>query len=312
MKIHLFREFITLAETLNFTKAAEKSHITQPVLSRHIKELEDFLGTPLFLRDTHGVKLTSAGEILLTEARKIVWQYEHTLSVIRQFTGQNRRSIAIAYLGEAFAKLLIGVLEQFNLDYPNIAVHYRDVELDELLELLDDGKADIGFIVRPNLMEQWQGFDTLPFHTDPLCVAVHRSHELAQKGGKPSLHDIARYPLIRENPKEFTHSDQFSTHFLSAYRLQYTLYKEYPNLRTCFFNLERNKNTVLLLPKHRARSLGSETVLLEVAEQDYFYNMELIWSKKNSNPATALFVKTFQQHWRDFGNGLEETEPASA
>ena len=68
MKIHLFREFITLAETLNFTKAAEKSCITQPVLSRHIKELEDFFGTPLFLRDTHGVKLTSAGELLLSEA----------------------------------------------------------------------------------------------------------------------------------------------------------------------------------------------------------------------------------------------------
>ncbi|CAM3449619.1 DNA-binding transcriptional regulator, LysR family [Bordetella sputigena] len=64
--------FLAVAETLSFRQAAERLHMSQPPLSRAIRQLEDRLGAPLFFRDTHAVRLTPAGERLLPHARRIM------------------------------------------------------------------------------------------------------------------------------------------------------------------------------------------------------------------------------------------------
>ena len=70
MKFQLLYEFVALSEMLNFTKAAQKMNITQPVLSRHMKTLEEHFGAELLKRDTHVVELTSSGHLLLDEAHR--------------------------------------------------------------------------------------------------------------------------------------------------------------------------------------------------------------------------------------------------
>lgn len=305
MKLKLLREFFILAECLNFTKAAKKLHITQPVLSRHIKELELFFGTELLCRDTHNVALSSAGVLLLHETQKILTQYDQSVTTMRIFTGQSREQLSIVYLGEAVQSMLGNIIYKFNQEHHSIMTHYRDCELDEALELLKFGGADLGFLIRPNLIDQFDGFASLPFKTDPLCAAVNKQHYLANHK-KVSLKEIIKWPLIRVDPKEFPLSAEYSTDFIHRYNLDYTLYKEYPNLKTCCFNLEFNHEVVLLMPKHRSYLLGNNSVLLELAEQDCLFNMELVWGNQNKNPSLHKFIGEFKRLLTEFNNSRLE------
>lgn len=78
------RYFIAVAEDLNFTRAAERLHTVQPSLSMQIRKLEDIVGTPLFVRDKHHVELTEPGRVFLREARILLQQAQHAVTLTRQ------------------------------------------------------------------------------------------------------------------------------------------------------------------------------------------------------------------------------------
>lgn len=292
MKIQLLYEFILLSELLNFSKAAQKMNITQPVLSRHMKYLEEQFSVELFRRDTHRVELTSTGKLFSVEARKIIYQYETSISVINAFTGKSRRRLTITFLGEAIQYILIKFLTQFRQENADIVVECRDSELDEALLFLGDHSCDLGFLIRPNFLEN-KKFCALSFQTDPLCVAVNKNHPLAGRG-RVSLREVSEWPIIRVDPREFLLSEEYSTRFFDCYHIPFTLDKEYPNLKTCCFNLEFRDRVALLMPKHRGYLLGSNSVLLEVIEDDYWFNLELVWDDKNTNPCIAMFLNEFK------------------
>lgn len=294
MKIELLYEFIYLTESLNFTKTAEKLNITQPVLSRHIKQLEEHLGAEVFRRDTHGVELTSVGYIFLEEAKKITEQYERSMIQVNTFTGKSRKKIKITFLGEAIKNLLVDFLLVFHSQFPDITVECQDSELDVALGYLEDRNCDVGFLMRPNFIENGR-FETLFILKDTLCAVVNKGHELAQNQSV-SFKSIAQWPIIRVSPGEFVLSEAFSTAFLDKYNIDYTLYKEFPNLKTCCFNLDFSTNAVLLMPKHREYLISNNCKLLEIDEDDYWFEIELVWSKENPNPTIPVFLKAFKKY----------------
>jgi len=295
MEIQLLHEFISLSKTLNFSKAAQKMNITQPVLSRHMKYLEDYFDVKFFNRDTHKVELTTAGKLFSEEAGKIVFQYESALYTINSFTGKSRRRLSIAFLGEAIQKFLITFLTEFRAKHGDISIECRDSELDEALCLLENRTSDVGFLIRPNFMINESKYCTLPFQTDPLCVVVNKRHPLAGCGSI-SLREAAQWPVMRVDPCEFALSEIYSTRFFTTHNIAFTLDKEYPNLKTCCFNLEFTDRVILLMPKHRGYLAGDNLVLLEVTDEDCWFNLELVWDIKNTNPAVATFLKEFKSY----------------
>jgi len=293
MKLQLLYEFVALCEVLNFTKAAQRMNITQPVLSRHMKTLEEHFGAELLKRDTHVVELTSSGHLLLNEARKIIQQYENSLNVMSKFTGKSKKKLKIAFLGEAVQQVLVDFLAEFNAEFPEVVIDCRDSELDEALSYLEDQTCDFGFLIRPNFVEN-ELFEDLFIQSDTIGVAVNKHHPLA-KQKTVSLKEIEKWPIIRVDPASFVLSHQFSTEFLDRYQVPYHVEKEYPNLKTCCFNLEFNHRAVLLMPRHRSYLLSENCVLLGVKEDKYWFDLELVWDAKNRNPSVPLFLRQFRK-----------------
>lgn len=268
-------------------------NITQPVLSRHMKALEEHFGADLFKRDTHAVELTSSGHLLLDEARKIIQQYENSLAVMSKFTGKSKKKLKVAFLGEAVQQVLVDFLAEFNVDFPEVVIDCRDSELDEALSYLEDQSYDFGFLIRPNFIEN-ELFEDLYIQSDTIGVAVNKHHPLAQQK-VVSLNEIEKWPIIRVDPGSFVLSHQFSTEFLDRYQIPYRVEKEYPNLKTCCFNLEFNHRAVLLMPRHRSYLLSENCVLLDVKEDKYWFDLELVWDSKNRNPCVPLFLRQFRK-----------------
>ena len=104
MNIDNIKCFISLAECLNFTKAAEKEHVTQTSMSRRISSLETELGAPLFYRDNRMVELTAAGKVFYDQAKKLVEFYD--------------QSVYIGYCSWASAYTRIGCFHPFSGTMP--------------------------------------------------------------------------------------------------------------------------------------------------------------------------------------------------
>ncbi|WP_044470265.1 LysR family transcriptional regulator [Mannheimia massilioguelmaensis] len=294
MKLHLLKEFIILAESLNFTKAAEKLNTTQPVLSRHIKEMEEYFGDKLFTRDTHNVKLTATGILVFSEVKKIIKQFDNSISTIHAFTGKTKQKLSIAYLGEAFNHILRETIEKFRESNATINLAYQDCELDEVLNHLKNNEYDIGLIIRPNIIDKFEDFDILPLFTDNIYAIVNKSHPLANHQ-KISLKELANYPMIREDPKYVSYSEICSSNFFLNKNLNLTIHKEYKNFRTCLFNLELDNKSFFIFPEHRLHLLTENTVGIEI-EDDCYYVMEAIWNKDNRNPNLRKFIKELKNN----------------
>jgi DNA-binding transcriptional LysR family regulator len=184
-------QFAAVARTLSFRHAAEALHMSQPPLSRAIRELEDRLGVRLFERDTHGVALTGAGAELLPRAERI-------LALIGQ------AEEAVAAHADA-ARLRVGVTTAVELSSlepwlarlakarPRAALATTADSSPRLVRALRAGLLDAALVALPT---DARGLAVEPLARQPLVVAMASSHPLARRRAL-ALADLHRQPVFR-------------------------------------------------------------------------------------------------------------------
>ncbi len=137
------KTFVLLANLLNFHKAAQALHVTQPTLSKQLKELEETIGVRLFERNTRNVALTRDGQKLLDVATRLTMQYEAGLNEFEQCVRHRTHRVAIAALPTLAATLLPGLIRQLLADYPEAKISVHDLVADEALGLLRSQRVDM-------------------------------------------------------------------------------------------------------------------------------------------------------------------------
>lgn len=186
MELFSFREFLVLANTRNYWKAAEELAVSESSLSRHIKALEQELGVCLFVRTSRSVELSAYGEILLPYAKQFV-ALEHRLN--RQLQEAQERDKNTVVVGTAY--YIDDLLAQFHLYNSRVAItsiHYVKETTSELTNLLRLGICELAFVLDP--VESNQEFVALPYDTDRYVAVLPRSHRLARRP-QIGLHELA-------------------------------------------------------------------------------------------------------------------------
>lgn len=120
-------EFTILANTLSFSKAAAKLYITQSVLSRHIMEMEKELGIQLFVRNTHGVSLTDAGQVLLRDTETLIRKTDETTTLLHSFKLEAEGAVHIACSEQTLCTPVQEFLKQFLKKYPTILLQLEPI-----------------------------------------------------------------------------------------------------------------------------------------------------------------------------------------
>lgn len=137
------RIFLSLAESLSFSRTADQLCMSQPSLSKLVREFETGLGVRLFERSTRSVRLTDAGEALLGLARRVLVDYESGVTELEQMVRHRSHGLAIAALPTLAATLLPDLVAQLRTEVPDAIVRIHDVVTDEALDLLRARRVDL-------------------------------------------------------------------------------------------------------------------------------------------------------------------------
>lgn len=178
MELRHLRYFAALAESLNFTRAATKCHVTQSTLSHQIKQLEDELGTLLFDRIGKRVVITEAGDTLLSRIQPALEQIDSAINKIHEtpneLTGQVRIGATHSFNTRLVPKCVASFLER----YPSLKITVEELPQERIVERLQSGDIDLGIAYRP--MENHNLWFE-PLYNEELGLVVADWHPLASR-----------------------------------------------------------------------------------------------------------------------------------
>ena len=194
MELRHLRYFVTVAELLNFTKAASRLHVAQPALSRQIRDLEEELGMQLLERGPRAVRLTDAGVTFLNEAKAVLQRADEAVKAVRAVARGERGEIQVGYAPSPTVELLPCTLHTFQNLAPEVRVTLHDLSSEEMLRGLSEGRLNVCLMVEP-ASASVNGLKFEVLREYPACVAMRLDHPLA--GAKwVSLEQISDEPLV--------------------------------------------------------------------------------------------------------------------
>nr|WP_271212351.1 LysR substrate-binding domain-containing protein [Rhodococcus wratislaviensis]GLK38811.1 LysR family transcriptional regulator [Rhodococcus wratislaviensis] len=208
MELRQLTQFVAVADTLNFRAAAERLHMTQPPLSVSIRKLEEEIGAELFVRSTHQVRLTKAGEAALTDARAALFHAEEVARVARSTAHGFSGGLRVGFVGSAKNILLPRLLPAFQKQYPDIVLKFSELTNAELIDSLEQNHLDVGIVRVP--LSRRSDIRYITVERDHFVVALPTRHRLAAKEGV-SLDDLRDEPFI-----DYTTSDLPGLHALTS------------------------------------------------------------------------------------------------
>lgn len=203
------RYFLAVSEELNFGRAALRLHISQPPLSRQIRQLEDQLGVELFLRSKAGATLTEAGAAFLPEVRRTLVQAEKAVAVARAARGAEGGQFVVGYTTVFDRSAIPDVFDRLRQRFPHWRLVAKGKHSISLVRDIKNGTMDAAFI---GLHTETQGLTEETILEEPLVVALPARHRLAKKR-RLGFDDLRGEPMFwferRLNPGFYDHCQAF-------------------------------------------------------------------------------------------------------
>ncbi|WP_280317210.1 LysR family transcriptional regulator [Nocardia wallacei] len=178
MELQQMRYVLAVAETNNFTRAAERCLVVQSALSHQIARLERELGARLFDRTSRRVRLTPAGAAFLPSARQSVDAAERAVAEVAAAIGQVRGRLALGLIPTVAAVDIPGALRDFRERYPHVRIDLRVGASDDLIEQVEHGVLDVAFLGLPTTGRP-RGVAARELARDRLVAIVAPDHPLA-------------------------------------------------------------------------------------------------------------------------------------
>jgi len=178
MTITQLKYVLAVAEQQNFTKAAEKTFVTQPTLSMQIQKLEDELEILIFDRSKKPIELTGVGKKIVEQARNIVNESERMQDVVDQEKGFIGGTFKIGIIPTIMPTILPMFLKSFSNRYPKVQLKIEELNTDEIITKINDGYLDAAIAATPLGQEK---IKERPLYYEPFVGYIPENHRLATK-----------------------------------------------------------------------------------------------------------------------------------
>jgi LysR family transcriptional regulator, benzoate and cis,cis-muconate-responsive activator of ben and cat genes len=202
MELRHLRYFTAVAAHGSFNRAAGMLHLTQPALSRQVKDLEEELGVRLLVRGPNAVTLTDAGELFYEDARDVLARADQA---VRRARGESRNEVLrVGYAPSATAGILPGALEKFQALAPRVRIELADLSSREMNEQAREGLLDL--LITPDAaVTDMHDFQWSELRRILPVLVMPESHPLAKmkKIAPTRLRDLPLIGLARENYPDY-------------------------------------------------------------------------------------------------------------
>lgn len=201
MELRALKYLITVAEEGNMSRAAARLFISQPAISRQIRELEEEWGVTLFVRKSQGMSLTSEGEVAFHLARKVLSQAVELENTMKGLGSERPRRLSIGYIATALPGFLSKALRRFYDQYPEINLEIREMNPVHQVEALESGDLDLALLgtACDSLSDRFQ---VVHLARIPLGVALPDHHLVALRKSV-NLSDLSEEKWITLDEKLF-------------------------------------------------------------------------------------------------------------
>ena len=278
---HQLNIFLTAAETLNFTKAAEQLHMSQPSVSQHIRALEKHFDTKLFLRQGRSLSLSEAGKTLIPLARQFVRQSTCIDETMSSLKGQIRGKICLACNAPAGKYVLPEYFARFHMRYPEVTIECLPEDCQQPFEELN--KGTIHFAITNLANGRTPNTDFHTFLTEDITLITNPDHPWTGRDAV-SLEELQAEKYILPNPG----SQTFQT--INAHLLERGIGLSQLD---AFLSLSTSEAVIISVAKGLGVGFSSRLIADQIAEVAYIpikglaIKRDMSISRNSNQPATA-------------------------
>jgi DNA-binding transcriptional LysR family regulator len=200
MEMRQVRYFLAVADTLNFTRAAEQCHVSQPALTRAIQQLEQEFGGLLLRRERKLTHLTDFGRLLQPHLRQLLAEAETAKTTAKRFLNLHEAQIRLGIMCTIGPARFMGFLAGFHAANPGCELTLVEGVPEELSQMLPEGDLDLAVMAQPEPFSE--RLDVLPLYRERFCIAFPTGHRLEQQN-RIRVVDVAGETYLRRISCEY-------------------------------------------------------------------------------------------------------------
>lgn len=296
MEIRVLRYFLAIAREGSITNAANFLHVTQPTLSRQIKDLEDELGKKLFVRGSHNMSLTREGIIFYKRAEEIISMVDKTEAEFKTMEDSIAGDIYIGGGETEAIKLIAEVISELRENYPNIHYHLYSGNAFDVTERIDRGLLDFGILIQPADISKYD-YIHIPAK-DTWGVVMRKDSHLAEKK-IVTKHDLLKLPLIcsRQAVSDSSTGNEFADWFGRDFK-KLDIVTTFNLIYNAAIMVEAGIGYAITIDKIANTTVGSN-LCFRPLEPKLNSDLDIIWKKHQVfSSAAELFLKRIMTHFQ--------------
>lgn len=287
MELRHLRYFTAVASLENISQAADRLHVSQPALSRQIRDLEEELGFPLFQRTAKSVRLTEAGRMLFDEGQAVLSRVDQAIAAARAVALGQQGELHVGYAQSPTVGLLPPALRLFQERHPGVRVRLHDLATSEMLAGLRSGRLQLAFLVGIGAV-RGRGLRFEPMGTLNTVLAVAPGHRWARRRSV-RREALSGEPLITFSRADYPDYHEGLAAWWSAAPGRPRPAEEHDSIASLLAAVEAGIG-VAIVADSLAGSAGARVRLIPLDPAPAPLVVGAAWPEKQSNPVAVAFL----------------------
>ncbi len=288
MELRHLRYFIEVALEENVTRAAEKLHVSQPALSRQVKDLEEELGFALLERSAKSVALTEAGRVFLDEASEVLKRLEQGVASARVVAEGGSGELHVGYAPSLSVKILPPTIRAFQAVFPKVKVKLHDLSSEEMLKGLRNGELDFAFML-DSKVKALPGLRFEALREEALRLAVAREHAFSEME-QVDIEKLKNEDLIGFDLKEYPEYGDMVWNVLKRGRLRKKLSEQHESVSSLISAVEAGIGVALVTESVKCVASGRVS-LLKLAPEVESLVVGIAWKDRELLAKEVAFLE---------------------